>query len=704
MTLNPSYDYHANKGVLPGFVQPAQILRDALEVLEPTIDLSQTECATEFRIIDGMKYDKWLTPYMIEPMEATVNRRYKAAIFAGTVQSGKTTALVENTIMHRMICDPCDIHVTQMDKDAAALYSRGKIDKMLRESDQLREKQITRGDSLGNVFDKKFRGNATLTIGWPVAAKLASRDIPVMITTDRDRISDNISGEGDILPMMLARNTRFGSRAISIVESSPGRDIKDETWSPTTIHEAPPCNGIMGYYNSGTRGRYYWKCPNCKKRFEPDFKHLRYKDEGSSFERGQSVYMLCPAKKCGGVIEPGEKYNLNLPENGATWLHESKDGKRAVPLGHKNIRQADYVSWWQKGPVAAYQSWPEIVTQYLDALHEFETTGEETSLKAVVNTRMGLPYLSRMRETSLDLSGGKLSDRAEFRELGVAPKEAAFIIISIDVQPSRFVVSVVAYGHELEHWLVDRYDLAIPPKNSPGASRRGMQTNIYKEDWQVLNELHDQAIPIEGENYGLKPRAIIIDSGGAPGTTDKAYGFWRAKQRKRQAHIYHIYKGLGGWEAPRAKLRQPENQQGKKYLNRNAVKIVFTAANRLKDEVVASLVREEPGPSTFHLPEGLPKDVFDEFCAERREKDGWQKKPGHTRNESLDLAVMAKAVMIVIGAEKINWDKPVSWALASIENKYAVQLGDGNENAPKPENQKTGGAALAAARAKFIKN
>ncbi|MCP4932725.1 MAG: hypothetical protein GY927_00645, partial [bacterium] len=362
MTLDPRLDYYLNKGVLPGFVQPAQILIDALEVLAPTIDLSPSECGEEYRLIDGLKYDNLLTPYLVEPSEMTINRRYKAVIYVGTVQSGKTTTLVENTILHRMICDPCDIHVTQMDKEAAGRYSRGKIDKMIRESEELRNRLIARGDTLGNVFNKQFRGNATLSIGWPVPSQLASRDIPVMITTDRDRIGDDIGDEGDILPMMLARNTRFGSRGISIVESSPGRDIKDETWSPSTIHEAPPCDGILSYYNSGTRARYYWKCPHCGGRFEPEFKHLKYDDEGSAFERGQSVYMVCPLGKCGGVIEPGEKYDMNQAANGAGWLHEHRDGKRAVRLGHKDIRRARYVSYWQKGPVAAYQNWGDMVS------------------------------------------------------------------------------------------------------------------------------------------------------------------------------------------------------------------------------------------------------------------------------------------------------------------------------------------------------
>ncbi len=702
MRVDPSHDYYRNDGVLPGFAQVSDILLEAMQVLTPTIDLTPSECAKEYRVIKGMKYDLDATPYMNEPMEMTVSRRYKAVIYVGTVQSGKATALVENVVLHRMICDPCDIHITQMDKESAGRFSKGKIDKMLRENPTLRERLRARGQTLGNVFNKDFNGGATLSIGWPVPAQLASRDIPLVITTDRDRIGDDIGGEGDILPMMLARNTSFGSRGMSILESSPGREITDETWVKETIHQAPPTKGILSDYNQGTRGRYYWKCPGCKKRFEPEFKHLKYDDDGSPFERGESAYMVCPHDKCGTVIEANEKHWMNLEENGAGWLHEDVTGKKRVKITAANIRKAEYASYWQKGPVAAYQPWADMVSNYLSGVEKLETTGAESTLKGVVNTKLGEPYLSKNRESNLDLSGKALSDRAEFRELGVAPKETCFITISVDVQPSRFVVSVDAWGPELERWLVDRFDLATPPKSSPGAARRGMQSNLYFEDWAVLDNLHERLLPIAGTGYGLRPLVVIIDSNGAPGTTDRAYKFWRAKHRKRLSHIYYLYKGVGGNNANRAKHRQPENQQGKKYLNRDSVKIVFASTNKLKDEIAASLVREEAGPGTFHLPETLPSNIFEEFCAERRTEDGWEKKPGHVRNESLDLGVMGKAAIIVRGAEKINWNKPPMWALGSQENSFASVIDAQGKGTTKTAT-KPGGAALAAARANFVK-
>ena len=72
----------------------------------------------------------------------------------------------------------------------------------------------------------------------------------------------------------------------TVAEASPGFPILDETWTPKTPHEAPPCEGILGLYNTGTRARWYWTCPHCAGVFEPTFDRMKYPDDGTPAERG----------------------------------------------------------------------------------------------------------------------------------------------------------------------------------------------------------------------------------------------------------------------------------------------------------------------------------------------------------------------------------------------------------------------------------
>jgi phage terminase large subunit GpA-like protein len=108
---------------------------------------------------------------------------------------------------------------------------------------------------------------------------------------------------------------------------------------------------------------------------------------------------------------------------------------------------------------------------------------------------------------------------------------------------------------------------------------------------------------------------------------------------------------------------------------RRTFPIITIQTDRLKDEIAASLTREEPGPGAYHLYEGLDPAVFAELAAERRGVKGWERKAGGRRNEALDLAVYGKAAVIVLKAEKIDWASPPSWAAPVKSNSMATVIG-----------------------------
>jgi len=121
-------------------------------------------------------------------------------------------------------------------------------------------------------------------------------------------------------------------------------------------------------------------------------------------------------------------------------------------------------------------------------------------------------------------------------------------------------------------------------------------------------------------------------------------------------------------------LRELEKQLGNRKVRRGGdIRIVFAGTDKLKDEVTAALVRKAAGPGKFHLPEELPDAIIDEFCAEQRLPKGWEPKKSGLRNEALDHAVYGKALVIVIGGEKIDWSSPPEWARAPEANSYGVR-------------------------------
>ena len=93
-------------GRLPEFATAADVLDEALPVLAPPARVSVSQAAETFRRVevDGI-YRPWrndVAPYMVEPMDMTISRRFGALVFIGPARSSKTDSLILNVIAHRV--------------------------------------------------------------------------------------------------------------------------------------------------------------------------------------------------------------------------------------------------------------------------------------------------------------------------------------------------------------------------------------------------------------------------------------------------------------------------------------------------------------------------------------------------------------------------------------------------------------------------
>ena len=95
----------------------------------------------------------------------------------------------------------------------------------LRANPQLQRLQQT-GRGADNIHTKKFAGGMDLQIRWPVIGNFSQNEYFTVLLTDRDRMPDDVDGEGD--PFMLARKRvqHAGSLGMVVSESSPGRPIE----------------------------------------------------------------------------------------------------------------------------------------------------------------------------------------------------------------------------------------------------------------------------------------------------------------------------------------------------------------------------------------------------------------------------------------------------------------------------------------------
>lgn len=610
---------------------------------------------------NSVPWDPLVAPYVIEPMNCLASREYDAVIFVGPARTGKTIGLIDGWVIYNVICDPADMLIIQMTEEKAREHSKKRLARTFRVSPEVASR-LSPNKNDNNVYDRTFLAGNYLKIGWPSVNIMSSSDYKCVALTDYDRFPEDIDGEGDAFSLASKRTTTFMSSGMTLVESSPGRDVKDVKWRRTSPHEAPPTTGILSLYNRGDRRRWYWPCPHCGEYFQPCGDVVAgFRDIADPVLASEAAYIQCPS--CSGRIMPEQKRELN---GRGVWLRDGEsinaDGSR-----YGDPRRSRIASFWMEGPAAAYQTLSQLVYKLLTAEQEYETTGSEETLRAVINTDWGLPYLPRasMEQRKSEL----LEQRAEPVPSRSVPDGVNFLVATVDVQAGRhrrFVVQVTGYGSRGERWIIDRYNITQSLRGDSDGESQRIDPASYPEDWDVLlTDVFHKSWPLASDpSQQMRLMAMAVDSGGEDGVTDNAYKFWRRCRRDGLGKRIYLFKGDSIRRAKLITRTFPDNtgRTGRRAQAAGDVPLWLLQTDALKDRVNNALWRDSPGPGYVHFPDWLGSWFYDELTYEERSSDGKWSKPGRGANEAFDLMVYAEALVILHGYEKIRWPDAPEWA------------------------------------------
>ncbi|WDB28488.1 phage terminase large subunit family protein [Escherichia albertii] len=630
---------------------------------------------------NSVPWDPLVAPYVIEPMNCLASREYDAVIFVGPTRTGKTIGLIDGWVIYNVICDPADMLIIQMTEEKAREHSKKRLARTFRVSPEV-VSRLSPNKNDNNVYDRTFLAGNYLKIGWPSVNIMSSSDYKCVALTDYDRFPEDIDGEGDAFSLASKRTTTFMSSGMTLVESSPGRDVKDVKWRRTSPHEAPPTTGILSLYNRGDRRRWYWPCPHCGEYFQPCGNVVAgFRDIADPVLASEAAYIQCPS--CSGRIMPEQKRELN---GRGVWLRDGEsinaDGSR-----YGDPRRSRIASFWMEGPAAAYQTLSQLVYKLLTAEQEYETTGSEETLRAVINTDWGLPYLPRasMEQRKSEL----LEQRAEPVPSRSVPDGVNFLVATVDVQAGRhrrFVVQVTGYGSRGERWIIDRYNITQSLRGDSDGESQRIDPASYPEDWDVLlTDVFHKSWPLASDpSQQMRLMAMAVDSGGEDGVTDNAYKFWRRCRRDGLGKRIYLFKGDSIRRAKLITRTFPDNtgRTGRRAQAAGDVPLWLLQTDALKDRVNNALWRDSPGPGYVHFPDWLGSWFYDELTYEERSSDGKWSKPGRGANEAFDLMVYAEALVILHGYEKIRWPDAPEWAS---RETWLECVPDSTEPSPTPE-------------------
>lgn len=654
----------------------------ASELLLPPDKISVSEAAEKYRYLynPGSYVGKWkndTTPYLREPMDMLTSREHEGMIFVGPAQCGKTE-LPLNWMVYSVVVDPADMYIYQTSGSTARDFSNDKVAKVHRHTDAVKER-IRPGRSSDNTYDKFYRAGTRLKLSWPSINEMSGHSTGRLALTDYDRMAQNVDGEGSPFFLARKRSTSFGSFGMTLAESSPGYSVQEPNWTRPKMnpHMAPPCEGILSLYNQGDRRLWYWECPHCEQWFEPRFELIKWPTEETDIESAAEQALLhCP--HCAAGIEHGDKFELNRKGD---WFREGEwlvDGVRGG-VG----RTSSIVSYWLKGPAASFASWKVLVSRYLRAMEDYENTGSQETLKTTTNTDQGEPFIPPKLVT--DRTPDDLERRAQDFGDRLVPEGVRFLTAAVDIQKGRFVVQVQGWGVGLDAWIIDRFDIIKSKRVDEDGDRYIVSPGAHAEDWDLLIEgVINRKYPLDdGTGRAMQIKMVGCDSGGRAGVTEKAYAFWRKLKKIQLDSRFTLIKGASNKNAPRLQVTYPDaDRKDRRAGARGEIPLMMINTNTLKDSIDKDLERLEPGGGKVSFPDWLPNSFYQELCAENRDfVKGWLN-PHNRRNESFDLMNYNKALVIKMGIEKMNWEKPYRWA-ADWELNSLIVATEGAESGVK---------------------
>jgi phage terminase large subunit GpA-like protein len=635
---------------LPGFVTPGQVVRSATAALRPPRKITVSDAAEKWRWLrnpGGGYSGPWrndLTPMLVEPMDALAERDVLELCILGPAQFGKTEILL-NAAVYQAAEGGADFLIFQPTQALAVDFAERRLEKAFDQTPDLRG-LLGSHRSDDKLLSKLFRNGARITIGWPVSAQLASRPVPWVALDELDSMDRDIGGEGDPVDLARQRTTTFGRNAKILTLSTPKRQDG---------------SGIIARYRQGDQRLWHWPCPHCGEYFTPGFDaerkptlaHLRIPEGASEEQAHASAVMICPANGC--VIHEGSKPGMNAR---GVWLPVGATISAEGAIGGVPLRSRAR-SYWFSGLAQRNRGWGDIAAAYVAAKRALDERQDEEPLRSFWNTTMGAPYRS-VRTGAAALEPEELLGRAEDLPLGRVPAWAGFVTCAVDVQGNRFDCQAIAWGPDNRGQVIDAWQ--IFKTVDPDGTERLLDPPRRAEDWgHLTRDVLGRAWQGEG-GAEFKAVTVVVDTGGADGTTGQAYEWWHGLRRADPGALRRVMliKGESRRDAPLMSVRKIESDNRGRRMKRG-IALVLLNTEALKDQVDLRLRMTRPGPGWLHLPKALPARFWEEATAEHRDpRKGWTNH--RARNESWDLLVYNLAAWHRRGGPRIDWNHPPDWA------------------------------------------
>ena len=543
------------------------------------------------------------TPYLREPMEClSPSSPWRRVVLMFGSQMGKTEVVLNwlGAIIHLW---PAPTLLVQPTLDMAKRLNRQRLEPLLRETPVLSEliAPARARDSGNTMFLKEFRGGLFVLTGANSGSGLQSMPAAYLLADEVSSYPFEADDKGDPLENAEARTSTFPMGKV-LITSTPGT--------------RGMCRITHEYETRSDRRQLALKMPCCGAH-----EVLRWREHMKWDAPDGEVFAQCPA--CGERVSEHHKTTMLM---GAQWQATAKgDG----------ITAGFHLPGWYAP--AGWTSWRQIRDEFMRA------KGDPLLLKGWVNKRAAEAWEDNAVAV-INADSLIAKAQAETYSSGTVPAGVVLLLMAVDVQDTWLETTVWGFGRGEEMWRIWHQKVEGSP--------------AYTEVWEQIDSIRKTQWP--HENGGnMTVRHCAVDTGGH--FTQEAYEFCRQRTREGVVAI----KGSNTRAAPALSKGSKVDVNSKGRLLKKGLALFMVGGDTLKRTIYARLKKDGAGPGTIHFGNDVTEEFLEGLTCERlvpKTVKGFQvltwEKPSGARNEPLDLAVYALAMLELI---KRRYNRATMW-------------------------------------------
>ena len=385
-----------------------QYIRDALRYLKPPENLTVSEWAEKYRLLDSKTsampgpWRNRKTPYLVGIMDEILNYETEEVIFCKCTQVGGSEAML-NMIGYIIQQDPAPTMVVYPTDKLAESISDNRLTPMLKSSPTLSE--LYR-EYQSQKLELQFSGMYLSLVGSNSPSSLASKAIKYLMLDEVDKYPSNTKKEADPIALARERTKTFANRKIYMT-------------STPTVREGHIWKALE---NADIEKHYFVPCPHCGEMIELKFDNIRWPDkEGmSATERADMAVYAC--QECGSVINDYHKDRM------------LREGEWRIV--RQNTTNKKKVAFWINTLYSPFVRFSEIALEFMNSKDDPER------LQNFRNSWLAEPWEDMATRTDEDMVFERMTDVPEL----VVPDWAKFLTGGVDVQKNSLYFTIRAWG------------------------------------------------------------------------------------------------------------------------------------------------------------------------------------------------------------------------------------------------------------------